>query len=91
MKGILKKFKNQKIAVIGDLILDKYIYGEVDRISPEAPVPVIEVREQTTRLGGAANVALNIAALGCVPVIVGAIGDDLSGDTMLEQIGRAHV
>lgn len=74
--------------VVGDLMLDEYIFGTVSRISPEAPVPVVEVVEQDTRLGGAANVALNVAALGCVPIVVGAIGDDRGGDTLLELLGQ---
>jgi rfaE bifunctional protein kinase chain/domain len=91
LDSIFNRFPEKRIMVVGDLMLDEYLLGNVSRISPEAPVPVIEVREQTTRLGGAANVALNIAALGCVPVIVGAIGDDLSGDTMLELFGQNKV
>ncbi|MGD1076452.1 MAG: hypothetical protein ABR903_10315, partial [Thermodesulfovibrionales bacterium] len=64
LKGFLKKFKNGKILVIGDLILDRYIWGKVSRISPEAPVPVVEVTDDNFVLGGAANVAHNIIALG---------------------------
>ena len=91
LDSIFTRFPDKRIMVVGDLMIDEYLLGNVSRISPEAPVPVIEVREQVTRLGGAANVALNIAALGCVPVIVGAIGDDFSGDTLLELLGKSSV
>jgi D-beta-D-heptose 7-phosphate kinase/D-beta-D-heptose 1-phosphate adenosyltransferase len=63
-KAILKRFPDQRILVVGDLMLDRYIYGHVTRISPEAPVPVVRFRSEHVRLGGAANVAHNIAALG---------------------------
>jgi rfaE bifunctional protein kinase chain/domain len=73
------KFRNQRILVIGDLMLDRFVWGSVSRISPEAPVPVVEVKKETTCLGGAANVAANIRALGAVPVPVGIVGDDFEG------------
>lgn len=62
--------------VIGDVMVDAYLWGRVDRISPEAPVPVVQVRERSARLGGAANVALNMKALGAEPVVITVIGDD---------------
>jgi D-glycero-beta-D-manno-heptose-7-phosphate kinase len=72
-------FKNSRILVIGDLILDRFISGNVRRISPEAPVPVVEVVSERSALGGAANVANNIKALGGKPVLIGTIGDDSWG------------
>jgi rfaE bifunctional protein kinase chain/domain len=77
---IIDGFKGKKILVLGDLMLDEYLIGEVRRISPEAPVPVVEVKEQQIRFGGAANVALNIVTLGAEPILVGAIGTDREGD-----------
>lgn len=68
-----------KIAIVGDAMLDIYLRGDVDRISPEAPVPVVRVRERKLALGGAANVAQNVAALGAVGELVAAVGDDVSG------------
>ena len=68
-----------KIAIVGDAMLDIYLRGDVDRISPEAPVPVVRVREKKLALGGAANVAQNVAALGAVGELVAAVGDDASG------------
>ncbi len=76
---ILSEFKNKRILVLGDLMLDKYIWGRVSRISPEAPVPVVEVHKDTSCLGGAGNVCHNLQSLGASPVLVGVVGDDESG------------
>jgi D-beta-D-heptose 7-phosphate kinase/D-beta-D-heptose 1-phosphate adenosyltransferase len=80
-----------RIAVIGDLILDEFIWGKVDRISPEAPVPVVEVTRESVRLGGAANVALNLLALGAEPRLVGVIGGDAAGDRFLEVLRNSGI
>lgn len=66
----------QKIIVVGDIMLDAYLFGSVDRISPEAPVPVVNHKHEEYRLGGAANVALNIASMGAIPVTIGVTGND---------------
>lgn len=76
--AILEKFNHKKIAIIGDIILDKYIYGNVDRISPEAPVPIVKVTREKYVPGGAANVALNINALGGQAYLLGTVGDDVN-------------
>jgi D-glycero-beta-D-manno-heptose-7-phosphate kinase len=78
-QNLLSNFKNKKILVIGDLMLDRYLWGNVIRISPEAPVPVVEVESEATRLGGAANVANNIATLTAIPIPIGVIGNDEAG------------
>jgi len=80
----LQKFKEKRIIVLGDLMLDRYVWGVVERISPEAPVPVIEVTNETTRLGGAANVAHNLASLGATPIPIGVIGNDQSGKQLID-------
>ncbi|MCP4459703.1 MAG: D-glycero-beta-D-manno-heptose-7-phosphate kinase [Cytophagales bacterium] len=72
-------FIDKKVLVLGDVMLDTYVYGAVRRISPEAPVPVINVDKQEKRLGGAANVALNIQALGATPILCSVVGDDDEG------------
>ena len=72
----LERFAGHRILVVGDVILDRYINGSVDRISPEAPVPVVRVRGQEVRPGGAANVAANLATLGAFPALVSVVGDD---------------
>ena len=76
---IFTNFTKLKALVIGDLMVDSYVFGKVDRISPEAPVPIIHVKSTESRLGGAANVALNLAALGVKPLLAGVIGADTEG------------
>ena len=76
LDDLKNKFKGKKIAIIGDLMLDCYFWGDVKRISPEAPVPVLELDNEFYRFGGAANVALNIIKLGATPVPIGIVGDD---------------
>lgn len=76
----------KRIAVVGDLMLDRYIWGNVSRISPEAPVPVVDMETEQARLGGAANVAKNIQSLGGEPFLVGVIGADNSGKQLFEII-----
>lgn len=71
--------RSKTIAVVGDVMIDRYIWGKVNRISPEAPVPVVEVESESHRLGGAANVAANIASLGATALLVGVVGDDADG------------
>ena len=82
LEEIQKRFAGRRVAVVGDLMLDRYFWGKVSRISPEAPVPVVEVDEESTRLGGAANVANNIASLGGVPVMIGVVGRDIGADIL---------
>ena len=92
-RKILNTFKKKKILVIGDLILDRYIWGKVNRISPEAPVPVVEVTDENFLLGGAANVANNIVSLGGHATIVGVAGHDRGGEflrKMLKERGIHH-
>ncbi len=83
--------KRPKILVAGDLILDEYLWGGVTRISPEAPVPVLETRSENLSLGGAANVAHNLVALGCEVYLVGAIGQDEKGDKLLSLIEENNI
>lgn len=86
--GIFERIKGRRIVVVGDLILDKFIWGKVSRISPEAPVPVVEIEKETLRAGGAANVAVNISALGGVPLIAGVTGDDEEGEKLCSVLRR---
>jgi len=76
---LIEKFNRSRVVVLGDLMLDKYIWGEVSRISPEAPVPVVEVKKDSSCLGGAGNVAHNLESLGGKPILVGVVGDDEPG------------
>ncbi len=82
----IDRFAQARILVVGDIILDEYIWGKVSRISPEAPVPVVEVHRETRMLGGAANVASNLARLGATTVLCGVIGADQAGKEILKMI-----
>ena len=90
MKSKFKYFfdnkERPKVLVIGDLILDEYLWGGMTRISPEAPVPILETKSENLSLGGAANVANNLAALGCDVYLIGALGQDEKGDRLLNLI-----
>ena len=90
-KAILDEFKKKRILIIGDLILDRYIWGKVTRISPEAPVPVVEVTNEEFLLGGAANVAHNIVSLGGHATIVGVAGKDASGEIIMRMLENSGV
>ena len=84
LADVFKAFQKLKVLVIGDVMLDAYMYGDVDRISPEAPVPILNVKSRDQRLGGAANVALNIQSLGAIPILCSVIGKDRSGVEFLD-------
>ena len=73
-EDLILKLKGKRILVVGDVMLDRYVWGQVSRMSPEAPVPVVEVENEAIRLGGAANVAANVVALGAEPLLVGLVG-----------------
>jgi D-glycero-beta-D-manno-heptose-7-phosphate kinase len=79
MERIVRGFRNRRVLVLGDLMLDTYIWGSVSRISPEAPVPVVEVGHDTKCLGGAGNVSRNLESLGAAPVTAGVVGRDAEG------------
>lgn len=82
LKEILNHFEGQEIIVVGDIMLDHFIKGTVNRISPEAPVPVVDVKKEFFVAGGAGNVAVNLAALGANPVLVSVVGQDLGGEML---------
>ncbi len=84
LKSLKERLSGLKILVCGDVILDRYFFGKVERISPEAPVPVFEIEKITHSLGGAGNVAANLACLGCQVELIGIIGDDDKGKTFLD-------
>ncbi len=89
---LLNTVTKKTIAVIGDVMIDNYIWGSVNRISPEAPVPVVEVESESTRLGGAANVASNITSLGAKAFLIGVVGNDSSAGefkTILKEQGMS--
>jgi len=86
LPSLLRKIAGLRILVIGDVMLDRYIWGDATRISPEAPVPVIDVSRETWTAGGAANVALNIAALGARCTVGGFVGSDESGAKLTQSL-----
>jgi D-beta-D-heptose 7-phosphate kinase/D-beta-D-heptose 1-phosphate adenosyltransferase len=87
--GILDRIAGAPVMVVGDLLLDRYTWGKVERISPEAPVPVVEVVRMEDRLGGAGNVVRNLTTIGAHPVAYGVIGDDAEGKLMLDLFAEA--
>jgi rfaE bifunctional protein kinase chain/domain len=86
MAEIVRRFAGKRVLVLGDLMLDRYLWGNVGRISPEAPVPVVEVHRDTSCLGGAGNVCHNLQSLGAVPIPVGVVGDDLAGAWIKDSV-----
>lgn len=87
----LPNFANAKVVVIGDVMLDRYWHGATERISPEAPVPIVHIQDRQERAGGAGNVALNLRALGCDVRLLGMIGDDSDGKRLEEELQSAGV
>ncbi len=88
---LLDRFKSLKILVVGDIILDHYLFGVVERISPEAPVPVFEVRSEEYRLGGAANVANNIVSFGAKSYLSGIVGDDKESIILSKKLKNSNI
>jgi len=86
---IITNFADKKILIVGDIMLDEYIWGRVHRISPEAPVPVVDVTERTVRLGGAANVVKNLASVGIQPFIAAVCGNDSNGLILKNELEKS--
>src|SRR5437667_3798368 len=91
LEHILDRAASKRITVLGDMMLDEFVWGKVRRISPEAPVPVVEVIEETYRLGGAANVAANIQALGATPIPIGLVGRDRAGERIVQLMKAVEI
>lgn len=88
---LFRDFDQLKIMIIGDVMIDSYLWGTVDRISPEAPIPVVALKKRENRMGGAANVSLNVKALGCEPILCSVIGTDEKGDQFLNLLERGNI
>jgi len=84
----IDRFSEARIAVLGDIIMDEFIWGDVSRISPEAPVPILDVERETRLLGGAANVVRNMGALGADAILCGVVGDDTMGEEIVWDLNR---
>jgi rfaE bifunctional protein kinase chain/domain len=91
IQKIFEDFNSLNVLIIGDVMLDSYIWGAVDRISPEAPVPIVTVKKKDFRLGGAANVALNVASLGAKPILCALIGDDDDGKKLIQRLDEGKI
>lgn len=91
LKKVVKKFRNKKILVVGDLMLDEYVWGKVSRISPEAPIPVVEVHKEDSKPGGAANVILNIVSLGAKVCAAGVVGADINSEKLMSYLKKYKV
>lgn len=88
MLDVIRSFRDRKVLVIGDVMVDAYLWGRVDRISPEAPVPIVTVNDRKSRLGGAANVAINLKSLGAQAFLCTVIGDDIRGKEFLALLAE---
>lgn len=84
--GSLSEFKNITAMIIGDVMLDRYLFGKIERISPEAPIPIVDLESNESRLGGAANVALNIKALEANPILISIVGKDQRGQELIDML-----
>lgn len=91
IRDIFRSFNNLNVLIIGDVMIDSYLWGKVNRISPEAPVPIVSVSSKEVRLGGAANVALNVQALGANPILCSVIGVDIEGQQFLDLLKRQRL
>lgn len=88
---IFDSFDNLRVLIIGDVMIDSYIFGKVERISPEAPIPVVNVKRKEIRLGGAGNVAMNIKSLGAIPVLCSVIGADPEARDLIGLLNSNHL
>ena len=89
--NIINDFRKKTILVIGDIMVDKYVYGQTSRISPEAPVPVVKILSEENILGGAANTANNLASLGSEVVLIGVVGQDEEGQEIFTLLKKRNI
>ena len=89
--ALIDKFKGKEIIVIGDVMLDHFVKGSVSRISPEAPVPVVNVEQEDFVAGGAGNVAVNLAVLGAKPKVISVLGDDANGIILKQFLEKMFI
>lgn len=91
LQDLVGRFTGRRLLVLGDVMLDHYLWGRCERISPEAPVPVVEIDRETSSLGGAGNVAANLTSLGAKPVLVGVLGEDARAQQLLDAFAKRGV
>ena len=87
-QALLDRARESNIVVLGDVMLDEFLWGDVTRISPEAPVPVVDIKRESTHLGGAANVLANLLALGAQACVIGVVGDDFAGERIRSSVNE---
>ena len=90
-RKLFKDFSKLNIMIIGDVMVDSYLWGKVERISPEAPIPIVALRKREHRMGGAANVAMNVRSMGANPILCSVIGTDDKGDQFLELMKKEKI
>ena len=90
-KQLFNDFAGMRIMIIGDVMVDSYLWGKVERISPEAPIPIVALKKRENRLGGASNVALNVRAMGAIPMLCSVIGEDDKGDQFIELLEQEKI
>src|SRR5881397_2062888 len=86
---LVARIKERRVVVFGDVMLDEFVWGDVTRISPEAPVPVVDIRRESVHLGGAANVLANLVALGAKACVIGVVGKDAAGERLRARLAEA--
>lgn len=91
IRALFEKFNHLKVAIVGDVMIDAYLKGKVNRVSPEAPVPVVSLTKHEERLGGAANVALNLVELGAKPIICSCVGDDKDAQLLVDLLRKSNI
>jgi D-beta-D-heptose 7-phosphate kinase/D-beta-D-heptose 1-phosphate adenosyltransferase len=91
LRALVGRFRGRRVAVLGDVMIDRYLWGRVDRISPEAPVPVVEIERESMSLGGAGNVAANLSALGAAPMLISVRGADADGSELAHALSERGV
>jgi rfaE bifunctional protein kinase chain/domain len=91
LQEVFSSFNDLRVLIIGDAMIDSYVWGKVERISPEAPVPIVQVRKKEKRLGGAANVVKNIQALGATPILCTVIGNDIEGNYFIDLLKKRNI
>jgi len=91
VEKIIKSFQKHQVLIVGDVMIDSYLWGSTNRVSPEAPVPIVNITKQEHRMGGAANVALNIMSLGAKPIMLSVIGEDEMGSIYIDLLKKREM
>lgn len=91
LQALFDSFNGKRVLVLGDVMIDAYLHGAVNRMSPEAPVPVVDFQKEEQRIGGAGNVALNLQALGATPIMASVIGQDNAGEQLRNLFEQAQI